>query len=1730
MVSADPLIGKILIVENDPERLKALEGILHERGHAVDTHLDAKTAYKTIKKGLPDLVLLSSSMPGKDTYKIGNQLKANKLTSHIPVIFIQAQDEENTEKGFAAGGADYIRFPLQPKEAYTRIETQLALRIANQKIKADQSETSEYSSQLEDLVKHNPSVFFIWGATHDWPVKFVSENILTQFGYSPEEFYAKQISYREIIHPDDLERVAREVAQHSKKKDINFEQEYRIITKSGEICWVTDRTRVHLDPKGNPQYYQGVLLDITKRKLTEKALKESQERHVLAQEIGNIGHWEWDAITDELILSDEAFQILGLPPKERLFNRASILQFLDQEETEYISRLIKTPVAEKSVYEVEHLVRREDGEIRQVLNLFEADFDGEGQLSGIFGTMQDITERKQAEEEREAALALLQTTINGVSDPIMYVGLDYKVKLSNQATKDNFIKKGKNQDQFCYQISHNRETPCDGVEHPCPLTRLMETKSPTQVTHEHIRADGSKRVMEINVSPVFDEDHQITGFVESMRDITQQEHAVSIIKQSEEKYRNLVENMPLGVMLVDAEGNILQANPALVEMLGSPSIQLTRQINVLTSPLLSKHEFSAGIKTCLATGEIITRESKYSSKWEKKIVLRFHLSPVRDDQEEIIGVQAVLEDITERSQNEETVRKLTRAVEQSASTIVITDLEGSIEFVNPAFSAITGFSPEEAIGENPRILKSGEIPDEVYTELWETISQGEVWKGELLNRTQNNELYWEFATIAPVKDKDQNVTHYIAVKDDITARKKTENALQESEEKFRSLVNQSADGIILINENGEITEWNQGQELISGLKREDVINTSFWETQTLLIREENRTPAMKKKIKAGFEEFLTSFTAASMPFKNERVIQRSDGELRTVQTVTFPINIDGDIKIGIIGRDITDKIQIEDELRKRTQQLEILREKGLKITEQLNLNPVLRSVVERSIELLGSKGGGIYLYEPLQDSLTWAVGINSLIPINSVLAHGEGMAGKVLESRDFLIVDDYSTWNGRSQIYSKETFTSVLQVPIMIGEEFLGVLSVQEKKEGSKFTLEDAEQLKMFADQAAMAIRNSHLFEGEKKARQEAETLQAVSQALSTELELNEVLELIISEMRKVVPYDSLSVQFLDENLLTIIAVKGFSNPEDIIGLTFDQNEEDNPNHRVITSQKPLILNNPAKNYGNFNVPPFNQSKTKSWLGVPLLYGNSTIGMIAFDHQDPGFYNPEHAKLALSFATQAAIAIKNAHIFKELLEAHTEADLSRRKAETANQAKSVFLANMSHELRTPLNAILGFAQILSRDTELSLIQQSNLDIISQSGSHLLEMINAVLEISKIEAGLAELKEGSFNVLGLLDTIEAMFALQASKKNLALSIDPFPNLPEFVKADEGKLRQVLINLVANAIKFTHQGSVSIRVKEEIPNKTERRTRSKRKLRFEVEDTGTGINPEDLELIFKPFGQSGSGKSTEEGTGLGLTISKEYVELMGGTIEVSSSIGKGTKFTFEIPFAPGVKEESLSLSLVPKIIGLAPEQPLFRILVADDNALSRSLFVQALKIPGLLVYTVNNGEEAIQILDTWKADLIFMDIQMPVLDGYEATRQIKEKEVGKDTPIIAITAGAFEDEKEKLFSIGFADYMLKPISLEKIFEALERHTSLDFVYSERKINLASKNRDETKLAERITGLPIELQKELYHAAIAADRQGTKSVIDRIQSKDETLANALDIWLNDFRFDKIIHVLGE
>ncbi|HQV64200.1 MAG TPA: PAS domain S-box protein, partial [Anaerolineales bacterium] len=740
------------------------------------------------------------------------------------------------------------------------------------------------------------------------------------------------------------------------------------------------------------------------------------------------------------------------------------------------------------------------------------------------------------------------------------------------------------------------------------------------------------------------------------------------------------------------------------------------------------------------------------------------------------------------------LRKLSRAVEQSASTIVIADATGTIEYANKKFVETTGYTLEEALGQNPRVLKSGYTSPVEYKQLWETITSGGEWHGEFHNKKKNGELYWESATISPIFNEDGNITHFLAVKEDITARKEALEALSASEAQMRALFSAMTDVIIVYDSEGrylKIAPTNQSQ-----LSRppDDLLGRTVTEVfppdqAAFFLNNIRRTLTTGELTSVEYSLLLngrnTWFSALVSPMTSDSVIW--------------------------VARDITEYKRNAEELAREKQYFESL----------VQNSPVAIVVLDNEERIISSNPAFEQLY---------------------------GYAATEITGSDL-----------DSLITNPQTHEEASQYTHTVKDQAVHAIGKRQRKDGS------------------------------------------------------------------------------------VVDVEIF--------------------------------------------------------GVPVFVNGQKTGTLAMYHD-----------------------------ISDLVRA-------QREAEESNRAKSEFLANMSHEIRTPMNGVMGMLE-LALDTQLTNEQRDYLQTSLHSAEALLSLLNDILDFSKIESGKLDLEVISFSLRSAVEDVAYTLAKRAHDKGLEIACLIDPDLSSNLRGDPGRVRQILVNLVGNAIKFTHQGEIIIRA-ESLEQNDHHST-----IHFSVQDTGIGIPYERQAAVFERFTQAdGSTTRTYGGTGLGLTISKQLVEIMGGKIGLHSTPGIGTTFWFDIKFEkqPPEQRGTAPLTLGPVNLSYA------RVLIVDDNQTNRMVLTKNVESLGSRIDSVSSGAKAIESLrNAHRAGdpyhIVLLDMQMPGMDGEQTARAIKSDPALKDVKILILTSMGQRGDAIRLEALGCSGYLLKPVKQQMLFDAV------------------------------------------------------------------------------------------
>ncbi|ACK70287.1 GAF sensor hybrid histidine kinase [Gloeothece citriformis PCC 7424] len=858
---------------------------------------------------------------------------------------------------------------------------------------------------------------------------------------------------------------------------------------------------------------------------------------------------------------------------------------------------------------------------------------------------------------------------------------------------------------------------------------------------------------------------------------------------------------------------------------------------------------------------------------------------------------------------------------------------------------------------------------------------------------------------------------------------------------------------------------------------------------------------------------------------------------------------------------------LDTELKKRAEELalEAKQEKVLaevidKIRQTLDLDTIFQTATREIRHLLTADRVGIFQFNPNSNCQQGEfISEDFTPPYSSVLEEkvedhcfGEHHANYYQEGQIFAIAD--ITQAGLSEchhdILSRFQVKANLVFPLLKNDQLWGLLCIHQCSAPRFWQPQEIEFVRKITVQLGVALQQAELLvqahnrsaelsqalaqveaqkEQQAQVAQQERTLARIIEQVRQTLDIDTIFGATTHELRQVLNCDRVVVyrffadwngEFVYESMSEGWMPLIVGNTKTVWRDTYFQDTQVSRYHNHETFAVDDIY---QADLTPCHLEMLELFQIKAYIVAPVFVGDKLWGLLgAYQNTNPRHWEDREISLMARVGDQLGVAMQQAELLEQLTKAKETAD-------AANKAKSEFLANMSHELRTPLNAILGFTQLLARDSSLSDKQHEYVGIIGRSGEHLLSLLNDVLEMSKIEAGRITLNENHFDLYRLLNTLEEMFQLKAQSKGLQLIFDCHPDVPQYIKTDESKLRQILINLIGNGIKFTEVGSVILRVKLSLL--------STMTIDFEVEDTGLGIAPEELDTLFQPFIQTVSGRKSQEGTGLGLPISQKFVQLMGGNISVKSNLNKGSMFRFEIPFT---QSESAQVSQPIKdlqIIGLEPNQPIYRILIADDKWESRLMLVNLLSPLGFEVREAENGLQTVELWQSWSPHLIWMDMRMPLIDGYQATKQIREKEsmtsTQQRTKIIALTASVLDTQRMTVFNAGCDDFVAKPVRKEKVFEKIAEHLKVRYIYQQetqpkpQSQPLLLSNFESLKSA--IAQMPQEWITGLKNAVLSAREKRIRQLIEQIPQQDSPLVKTLTQFLNNLAYEKILELIN-
>lgn len=1096
-----------------------------------------------------------------------------------------------------------------------------------------------------------------------------------------------------------------------------------------------------------------------------------------------------------------------------------------------------------------------------------------------------------------------------------------------------------------------------------------------------------------------------------VRNIKEHKGLEEEIRESEERFRMVFENMFDGISIYSEDPDpfkrkLVECNEQYAAMAGRSREELLRLGS--TQSLQVTHKDTANNIRLESLNRGIAYQGTFS--WirpdGKENIIEYVGKPIIwRGKSHTIGIDR---DVTDRTKLLENLQKLSTAVNQSPLAIVITKKDGNIEFVNPKYIELTGFSFEEALNKDPRILESGEQTEEFYKNLWDTIKSGQVWKGILQNKKKNGELFWESAIISPVKNEAGEITHFVAVKEDITDRKNAEKALVNSELRYRRLFEAAKDGILILNaQTGIIVDSNPYITEILGYSKEQVIGQHLWELG--FIKDKTASKINFKELQQ--QEYISY---ENLPFEN------INGEVVYVEFVSNVYFVNEHKVIQCNIRNITKRKIAEDRQVFVTKILSILNRPNewqkilndvlteIKIFADLeaiairlkedvefpnfNIQGLPADFVERERALCSGNIIGEMSYDsngkPLLNCLCGDILFKRTDPSLPFFTTGgsfwtnsiTGLLAANTEKKLQLTI---------SNCFNNQGFESLALIPIESGEKVIGLLQINDKRTG-RFTPDMIQFFEKVGSTLGIAFKRMQY---EKKIRESEERYKFIVEAT----------EDVIYRLK----FDSMKFDYINP---AIEKLTGYT-PEEINKTGFknfvSKISEFNSENTSFDSI--------AKN--------MEQNKTVEWKADYQIKTKSGKLIWVSDRSFP--WKDDTGKVIGSKGILSNIT--------ERKQSEEEIIKAKESAENISRLKSSFLDNMSHELRTPLIGILGFAEILQDElTDENL--KNHAKLIFESGIRLQDTLNHILDLSKLEAENLKMNLEEIELTSYISNLAKVFEISAEAAGIELKVITGDELL-FSFLDKALLNSIINNLISNAVKFTKKGYVKIGFKKTVENKKEN-------VEILVKDTGIGIAKDNLAIIFEPFRQVSEGLDRIfQGSGLGLTLVKKYVERMSGTITVESKVGAGSTFKIRFPITKSeIKKAGGSES---KEIAVEPgtgKKP--SVLFVEDDVISQKLIKTIIDKIYDIEFT-GQGEDAIKMAGKKKYDIILMDINLTGrLNGFETTHEIKKIKGYEKTPIIAVTAYAKIGDKEKILQEGLTHYISKPFLKNEFLSLLNK----------------------------------------------------------------------------------------
>ena len=1352
--------------------------------------------------------------------------------------------------------------------------------------------------------------------------------------------------------------------------------------------------------------------DIRDRKTAEDVLKQSEERfRSLTEATAQI---IWIANADGEMAIEQPTWTAFTGQTFDNYKGWGWLETIHSDDRDRVASSWLAAIGNRTPYEVEFRMRRLDGEYRYMSCRAVPILNADGSIREWVGANTDITDRFQAQEalrQQQAALrdrnVLLTSILESTPDIIVVKDRQGRYVALNSNVAKSFY--GKTIEEIIGKDDSELLPPAAAVSIMAKDREIMEAGTTETYEEDVSNGKGSTSFLTTK-APWRDAQGNIIGLIAIARNINDRKQVEADLRERNALLNSILESTPDFIVVKDREGRHVALNSNIANFFGKPIEEIIGKDDLELLPPDIARKIMAKDRQILATGIAETYEEDVSSG-ETSTTFFTTKVPWRDNQGNIVGIIATTRDISDRKQAEQKLRQTLEMLDLASDSIIIRDMDDRIIYWNQGAEKLYGWTKAEVVGQYIHTFLETVFPTPLETVLAEFLQHGS-WEGELHHTTRDRRHIIVGSRWTLQRDGEGKPCAQLEINNDISERKQAEDAIKQSEERYRSLIVATSQIAWTADPEGrspDLPSWRaysgQTEAQVVGLGWLDAIHPDDRERTNQVWLEAVQTRSL---------------------FEIEYQIRSADGNYRYFQARGVPIlNEDGSIREWVgTCIDIHDRKQAEDAIKQSEERYRSL----ILATSQI----VWITDPEGRCEDTPSMRAYTGQTEAQVVGYGWLDTIHPDDREGTVQVWSEAVQTKSLYEMEYRL----RSADGNYRYFQARA------VPILNEDG-----SIREWV-GTSIDIHDRKQ-------AEDAIKQS-----EERYRS---LIAATSQMVWT----------ADAEGRS---HDLPSWRAYTGQTEAQMAGLGWLD-----AIHPDDRERTNQVWMEAVQTKSLLeieyqIRRADGNYRYFQV-----------RGVPLLDEDGSI------REWIGTCTDIHDRKQT-----------------EIVQAQ-----AREAAEAASRAKSEFLANMSHELRTPLNGIMGYAQILQRSKLLNEEERSRINVIYQCGSHLLTLINDILDLAKIEAQKVELMPTDFHFPAFLQGVAEMCRIRAEIKGIHFHFPSSPELPIGIHADEKRLRQVLINLLSNAIKFTDAGSVTFLVS----------FAAEGKIRFEIRDTGTGIAQEQLQAIFQPFEQVGDRRRHTEGTGLGLAISQRIVELMGSTIQVQSEMNVGSIFWFDVNISQA--DEWVKTSQIDhqgQIIGIKDRQP--KIVVVDDKWANRSVISNLLSPIGFEVSEANDGEEGWEKILEVQPDLIVTDLLMPELDGFELIKRVRESENFKDLIIIVSSASVFETDQYRSLEAGANTFIAKPVQATELLQKLQQYLDLEWVYEANEAPLAIGSDTNELISPPATSMEI-----LYELAMKGNFREIVNqavLLEQIDPKYIPFAKRLHQMAKDFQDEEILRFI--